>query len=155
MDTIGQSVSFSFEKDSFPTHANHVLVVCRFYEQWLLTKHKTRGWEFPGGKKEEGETLEEAAIREVEEETGASLKFLHFIGEYEVTNAKETFVKRVYYADVESLEEKSQFFETDGPVLIGGDLLSLRTQDQYSFIMKDSVMEKVLENVVSRRNGME
>ena len=48
-----------------------MFVICRFYQQWLLTKHKIRGWEFPGGKKEEGETLEEAAIREVEEETGA------------------------------------------------------------------------------------
>ena len=42
------------------------LVICRFFDQWLLTRHKERGWEFPGGKREPGETLEVAAFREVE-----------------------------------------------------------------------------------------
>ena len=36
----------------------------------LFVEHPTRGWEIPGGHLEEGETPEEAMIRELKEETG-------------------------------------------------------------------------------------
>ncbi|WP_338449189.1 nucleoside triphosphatase YtkD [Niallia oryzisoli] len=144
IDEQGGRVTVSFQKDSFAQKASHVLVICRFYDQWLLTKHKERGWEFPGGKKEENETLEEAAKREVEEETGARLKSLQYIGEYEVASGG-SFVKAIFYAEVENLLPKEGYFETNGPVLIGGDLLTLRFQDSYSFIMKDKVIELALE----------
>src|SRR6476620_2328130 len=136
-----RTVKLSFLIYSFSKQADHGFVSCRFFDQWLLTKHKERGWEFPGGKREPGETIEEAAIREVEEETGAKLKTLHFIGEYEVTDKENSFVKAIYYAEVEVLS-------TNGPILIGGDLLSLRFQDHYSFIMKDRVVEIAFDKIM-------
>lgn len=145
IDEQGGRVTVSFQKDSFAQKACHVLVICRFYDQWLLTKHKERGWEFPGGKKEGNETLEEAAKREVEEETGARLKSLQYIGEYEVDSGEKSFVKAIFYAEAENLLPKEDYFETNGPVLIGGDILTLRFQDSYSFIMKDKVIELALE----------
>ena len=147
-DEKGGTVKFSFLNDAFSRQADHVLVICRLYDQWLLTKHKVRGWEFPGGKREPGETIEEAAFREVDEETGAKLNTLHFIGEYEVTNKESSFVKAIYYAEVETLSTKETYLETDGPILIGGDLLSLRFQDSYSFIMKDRVVEIALDKIM-------
>lgn len=148
VDKNGAVVKISNTRDSFSKKAEHVLVICRFYQQWLLTKHKVRGWEFPGGKKEEGETLEEAAIREVREETGALVKTLQYLGEYEVINEEKSFVKAVFFAEIEDMQVKRDYYETNGPVLIGGDILTLRWQDQFSFIMKDQVVEKAVKQIM-------
>ena len=45
-------------------------------------------WSFPKGKLEAGETLEEAARREVEEETGLSCRLIRFIGHTEYVDRK-------------------------------------------------------------------
>ncbi len=46
----------------------------------LLIKHPQRGWEFPGGMVEPGETLQEALKREIFEETGINIEITGFIG---------------------------------------------------------------------------
>ena len=45
-------------------------------------------WSFPKGKLEAGETLEEAARREVEEETGLSCRLIRFVGHTEYVDRK-------------------------------------------------------------------
>tara|TARA_B100001079_G_scaffold85112_1_gene73204 strand:+ start:537 stop:923 length:387 start_codon:yes stop_codon:yes gene_type:complete len=37
---------------------------------WIMVKNKSRGWELPGGSLNKGEAPEEAALRELFEETG-------------------------------------------------------------------------------------
>ena len=37
---------------------------------WIMVRDSKRGWELPGGKINEGEAIEEAALRELFEETG-------------------------------------------------------------------------------------
>lgn len=49
-------------------------LICQEYEkEVLLVKNKGRGWSFPGGTVEKGETLEQALIRETKEETGLNI----------------------------------------------------------------------------------
>tara|TARA_X000000368_G_C22984776_1_gene691617 strand:+ start:912 stop:1298 length:387 start_codon:yes stop_codon:yes gene_type:complete len=39
-------------------------------ECWIMVKNRSRGWELPGGSLNKGEAPEEAALRELFEETG-------------------------------------------------------------------------------------
>ncbi|BFT70794.1 hypothetical protein PAENIP36_22360 [Paenibacillus sp. P36] len=49
----------------------------------ILLMRGRRGWEMPQGCVEEGETIREAAIREVKEETGIEVELLNFCGLYQ------------------------------------------------------------------------
>ncbi|SFB18335.1 8-oxo-dGTPase [Bacillus sp. cl95] len=146
-DITGKNIVLSFQEASFKKEANHVLVMCEAEQGWVLTQHKERGWEFPGGKREPGETLQEAAIREVFEETGAILCDLKKIGEYCVSDEGYSFVKAIFWGKVEKFIQKENYLETDGPIIIPENLLDLRFEEQFSFIMKDEVVEVCLERI--------
>lgn len=57
-------------------------------------------WNNPGGKLEEGESLEEAAKREAFEETGYEVKLGRLIGTFIFERNGEAIVKRVYEATI-------------------------------------------------------
>tara|TARA_B100002051_G_C16193416_1_gene373078 strand:- start:1 stop:396 length:396 start_codon:yes stop_codon:yes gene_type:complete len=40
--------------------------------RWLMVHHQERRWELPGGRIEEGESIQQAALRELEEEANIS-----------------------------------------------------------------------------------
>jgi 8-oxo-dGTP pyrophosphatase MutT (NUDIX family) len=54
----------------------------------LVHRPVQHDWSFPQGKLEAGETLEMAALREVEEETGMTCDLLRFIGHTEYMDRK-------------------------------------------------------------------
>ena len=87
------TVQLSFEDEPFTKTPKHVLIICEYNNQWLLTEHPTRGIEFPGGKVEIGETAKDAAIREVLEETGGIIKELEYIAQYFVDGKQESIYK--------------------------------------------------------------
>ncbi|MCL6573245.1 MAG: nucleoside triphosphatase YtkD [Bacillus sp. (in: Bacteria)] len=147
LDRNGNKVQLSFSQKAFQEDAKHVLVICQYKNNWFLTNHKQRGLEFPGGKMESEEILEEAARREVYEETGAILGDLKYIAEYEVSETKGSFVKAVFWGIVKRIEETSSYYETSGPVVVKGDLLQLRFGDDYSFIMKDQVVAECIKHI--------
>ncbi|KAB7666813.1 RNA deprotection pyrophosphohydrolase [Bacillus sp. B1-b2] len=133
-------VNLSFHRNYFKQKARHVLVICKYQQYWLLTHHKKRGLEFPGGKAERGESTKEAAYREVYEETGAKISVLEWIASYQVMGL-ESFVKDVYFANISELEIKDDYLETLGPVLIEENILEKRWEDFFSYVMKDDVLE--------------
>ncbi|MBD8068571.1 RNA deprotection pyrophosphohydrolase [Bacillus sp. PS06] len=146
-DLYQNEVHLSFSIDPFCNNPKHVWVICRYNGQWLLTKHKERGLEFPGGKVESGETANDAAIREVMEETGAIVSELTYLGQYKVLGKGKTIIKNIYFAEIESLTNQTSYFETFGPILLQDIPLPLKKNNQYSFIMKDNVLIHSLEQV--------
>lgn len=146
-DYYENPVLLSFDNHPFDSEPKHVWVICRFKDQWLLTRHPRRGWEFPGGKVEEGETPEEAAIREVYEETGARVGSIRYIGQYKVDGRSGTIIKNVYYAEIIEVKAKSDYMETDGPVFIHSLPYDIRINDTYSFMMKDDVLRLSMQYI--------
>lgn len=64
-----------------PTHLVSVAaLVTNDRGEILLVKSPWRGWEYPGGLIEPGETFEEALHREVREESGVEIEITGFIG---------------------------------------------------------------------------
>ena len=146
-DYYKNEVQLSFEDHPFSKTPKHVWVICRYKGQWLLTKHKERGLEFPGGKVEHGETAEQAAIREVHEETGGIVEQIHYIGQYYVDGRKDYVIKNVYFAIINRLIEEESYYETDGPVLLSEIPSNVNRNRAYSFIMKDQVLDYSMDYI--------
>ncbi|WP_062047644.1 RNA deprotection pyrophosphohydrolase [Bacillus sp. JCM 19034] len=139
LDQIGSLVKVRLG-EAYLVEPGHVLIFCRFKDKWLLTNHRLRGLEFPGGKKEQGETLLAAAAREVWEETGATCSSLTYCGYYIVSEESNQFLKAIYFAEIEEIQMKAHLEETTGPVLLSNLPENIQEDERYSFIMKDDVL---------------
>ena len=149
-DYYRNKVVLSFENEPFSKTPKHVWIICRYQEQWLLTHHRTRGIEFPGGKVEHGETAKEAAIREVNEETGGIVEDIHYIAQYYVNGKAGHVIKNVYFAEIERLEKHPTYFETLGPVLLDSIPENIKNDNSFSFMMKDEVLPQCLTSINSK-----
>ncbi|WP_010097107.1 RNA deprotection pyrophosphohydrolase [Ornithinibacillus scapharcae] len=147
LDFYKNEIQLSFDDHPFSKEPKHVWVICRYQDKWLLTKHKDRGLEFPGGKVEEGESAEEAAHREVMEETGGTIKTIRYIAQYHVAGKAGHVIKNVYFAEIDRLEEQETYYETYGPVLIDDIPKDVKRNKKYSFIMKDDILTNCLQRL--------
>lgn len=144
-DYYGNEVQLTFSKSPIIQDARHVFVICSYLDQWLLTIHPERGYEFPGGKVENGEKPVDAAIREVYEETGGIVSSLTYVGQYKVIQPQREIVKNIYFAKIASLKKKSSYMETNGPIMIRTLPEDIKNNEKYSFIMKDEVIQRTME----------
>ncbi len=86
-----------------------VVCVCRYQDKFVFSYNKKRnGWEIPGGHIEEGETWEEAAKREMYEETGARKIKLEPICVYKIS----TFAL-LCYCEILEMDELPEEYEME------------------------------------------
>jgi len=98
----------------------YAVICAKYKEKWVFGMHEDRStWEVPGGHRESGELIDDAAKRELFEETGAVEFELSPICDYSVTRQNETGYGRLYFADIKKLGnlpdleiKKIAFFET-------------------------------------------
>ncbi|KOY17411.1 NUDIX hydrolase [Paenibacillus xylanivorans] len=62
----------------------------------LLIRGPRRGWEMPGGQVEEGESLQDAAVRETKEESGIDIEIIRFCGIFQ--NVDGSIVNTLFLA---------------------------------------------------------
>ncbi|SDE43964.1 ADP-ribose pyrophosphatase YjhB, NUDIX family [Paenibacillus sp. UNCCL117] len=69
-------------------------VVLNKNNEILLINGPKRGWEIPGGRVEEGESLSSAVIRETKEETGIDIEIMKFCGMFQ--NVKDSVCNTLF-----------------------------------------------------------
>ena len=96
-------------------HHNHFVSVAALVTnelgQILLVKSPWRGWEYPGGLIEPGETFQEALHREVREEAGVEIEITGFVGicknvERDIVNID--FTARYVSGELRTSEESTE-----------------------------------------------
>lgn len=144
IDENGLRVDLRFDNGPFEVEPKHVLVLVKYEDKWLCTEHNTRGVEFPGGKQEEGETLTEAAVREVYEETQVKVTDVKWFAYY-IVHTEEPFGKAVFTARVEAIDTFSGEYETVARHWLTEE--ELLAHPRLSFYMRDDGMKKMLQEV--------
>lgn len=128
--------------------AEHVVVLPFYENQLLLTKHKTRGFEWPGGKVEKNETPFQAGIRELKEETGGHASSMWLVGQYKVWNeSNQYFMKNIYVATVERIDDTHHGIDTDGPQLFSLEI-DPSCEVGFSPLITDQVFSYVRKSVL-------
>ncbi len=143
-DLNDKKVDMYFQKGQYEIEPKHVLVVVRNGEKFLCSIHRERGIEFPGGKVENGESLLDAAVREVIEETNVKIRNIRELCHY-IVREEQSFCKVVFVAELEQQLDELFVYETNGRVWLTEEQLTQHTN--LSFYMKDDGMKRILQEV--------
>lgn len=102
-------VTFHKQSEIPDSEYKFAVIVSKYQNKWIFCKHKQRTtWEIPGGHRESGETIEDAAIRELIEETGAINFNLHPLTAYCVESENVKTYGMLFFAEITKLSVLSE-----------------------------------------------
>jgi len=79
----------------------YAVIAAKYGDKWIYVRHHKRNtWEIPGGHIEENENSDDAAKRELTEETGAVDFKIECVATYSVVKNGKTGFGRLYLADI-------------------------------------------------------
>ena len=88
----------------------YAIIAAKMGDKWVFVRHKDRTtWEIPGGHREKNEHIEQAAKRELIEETGAIDFTLKPICIYSVENEDGETFGALFFAEIFKLGELPDF----------------------------------------------
>lgn len=83
------------------TMLTYVVIAAREKGRWIFVRHRERStWELPAGHIEEGESADQAAHRELFEETGTRSCSLSYLCDYQVSARGKDEWGRLYLAEI-------------------------------------------------------
>ncbi|MCD4769540.1 MAG: NUDIX domain-containing protein [Bacteroidales bacterium] len=92
--------------DSSEVNLTYVIIGARYRDDWVFVKSRKRGsYELPAGHIKENELAEDAAARELKEETGAVRFSIECVNIYSVTEGSETGWGELFFAEIHDLGE--------------------------------------------------
>ncbi|NTW26028.1 MAG: NUDIX domain-containing protein [Lentimicrobium sp.] len=84
----------------------YAVIASRYQNQWIFVRHRERKtWEIPGGHIEPGETPDDAASRELKEETGAIDFTILPVAAYAVEKDEIKTFGWLYFAEIQKLDK--------------------------------------------------
>jgi 8-oxo-dGTP diphosphatase len=92
----------------------YAVIAARYQGKWLLVRHRERAtFELPGGHIERGETPDEAAARELREESGADRFSLEHVCDYGVERDGAHTYGALFFAEIERMGALPPEFEME------------------------------------------
>lgn len=137
-----------FSPDFMPgIRLTYAVIASRFCNNWLYVRHHKRNtWEIPGGHIEVNESADEAARRELMEETGAVDFKLECVATYSVFKDGETGYGRLYLADIFKLGPVPDISEIAEIKMLGSLPENLTHPD-----IQPKLYERIIEHIKTRR----
>lgn len=101
MPVTNNLLTLKFYNNVFDRFLLYAIIIAKHDNKWIFCKHKMRKtYEIPGGKRHNGETILDAAKRELHEETGAIQFSIKPWTPYSVTECGVQSFGMIFFADV-------------------------------------------------------
>ena len=101
---MNNSIEFLAEDQEYHIEYTFAIILAKYRGDWLFVRHRDRlSWELPAGHVEPGERVEEAACRELQEETGAVEFEIKPLVSYRGRYKGEEVYGKLFSADVQLL----------------------------------------------------
>lgn len=107
-------------------------------------------WDLPKGKLEKGETIEEGAIREVEEECGVKVKIINKLDEswHTYYRKKKLYLKKTYWYLMECVDDSEMQPQIEEDI----EFVEWKTEEEATLLYKKTYknIKKVMKNYFAR-----
>ena len=144
------SVKFYNPEDVKIEKLKFVVIQAKYKDKWIFVRHKERDTlEIPGGHIEENETPDEAAKRELYEESGAIKFVLRSICAYSVCRKdEEESYGMLYYGEVEEIGDLPEYEIAEIKLL--DELPNNLTYESIQPLLFEKVHEETRKDIIAK-----